>query len=356
MASPAPLAAVSMLMSTAACRPEPAAATAGTAPAPLLAGPAVPRSVEVISCVDLPRGDPRSHNLSGLAWDARERTLFAISDREKLLTVLAARPGFAGFDLRPSIPLDIDIGVWDGEAVASMGDQFLVVANETQPAVFTVDRSGHGATRIELPAFSGVRNNLGLEGIGYVSTPEGRYVFAINEEAFEHDGPVSTSEHGTVVRILRHPLTGGIDLEVAYLTDPIFDDSGPGNNGVSDLAPLSFDRLVLIERAFVRGKGNAIRVYEVDLHDAQNIASLPDARVATPVRKRLVMDLTTLPDERCPAPPGPQPRKTLDNYEGIALGPLREDGTRVVFMITDDNRSAHQVPRLITVAIPSDLR
>ncbi|HMG19833.1 MAG TPA: hypothetical protein VK607_00900, partial [Kofleriaceae bacterium] len=84
-----------------------------------------PPPVEIISCVDLPRDDPRSHNLSGLAWDPAERRLYALSDRDKLITVLEPRDGFQGFDLRSSIELAIDVDPWDGEALAIAGDRFV---------------------------------------------------------------------------------------------------------------------------------------------------------------------------------------------------------------------------------------
>lgn len=316
-------------------------------PAPL------PPPVEIISCFDLPRDDPRSHNLSGLAWDPGERKLFAISDRDPTITVLVPRPGFAGFDLAPSITVDIDVQPWDAEALAIAGDRFLVIADETRSEVFSVDRSGHGATRIALP-FPGMRHNVGLEGIGYLASRDGRYLFVVNEQALERDGERSTTARGTTVRILRRSLDGGDDLEVAYVTDPVFAEGWPADNGVSDLAPLSPDRVLLIERGYVFGKGNAIRIYEVDLRTAQNVIGMADARAAVPVRKRLVLDLALVADGRCSTPPGPQRSRTLDNYEGLALGPTLGDGRRLLFMVSDDNLRAKQVPRLLTLAIAPD--
>jgi len=309
-----------------------------------------PSPAEILSCVDLPPGDGRSHNLSGLAWDPATRRLFAVSDRDKQLTVLAPRPGFTGFDLLPAITLDIDAS-WDGEAVALAGDRFLVVANETTAAVFSVDRSGHGAVRLALPALAGIRDNLGLEALGYVESGGERYVLAINEEALDSDGPTATADHGTVVRILLHPLDRGGDLEVAYLTEPVFAAGGSSNNGVSDLAVLSPDRVLVLERAWVSDKGNAVRIYDVDLRGAQNVLGMPDARAATPVAKRLVVDLATLGDGPCGVLPSPQPSRTLENYEGMALGPTLDDGRQLVFLVADDNLSARQVPRLVTLAL-----
>ncbi len=331
-------------------------ATTGALPHATAAALTVPATAagtpEVLACFDLPAGDARSHELSGLAWDPATQRLFAISDRNKVLTVLVPRPDLGGFDLAPSIPLDIDIAVWDGEGVAIAGDRFLVVADESSPAVFSVDRGGHDARRLVLPLRPGIRHNLGIEGIGYAAAGARRYVFTVNEQALEGDGPGSTADHGTVVRLARHSLDGEPGLEVAYLTDPVF-TAGYGDAGVSDLAALSPDRVLVLERGWVKGAGNSIRVYAVDLRGAPSIAALDDARRAAPVAKRLVLDLATVDDRRCSVPPAPQRRKIFDNYEGLAVGPALGDGRRVLFLVSDDNDSSHQLPRVLTVALPS---
>jgi hypothetical protein len=305
---------------------------------------------EVLSCVDLPRDDPRSHDLSGLAWDPADGLLYALSDREPRLVVLAPRPDFEAYELRPSIPLELPVERWDGEGLALADDRFLIVADETRQAVFSVDRSGRDAVRIALPWFRGTRHNRGLEGIGYARSPDGRYLFAMNEQALEGDGPTSTAARGTVVRLLRHPLDGGEDLEVAYLTDPIF-ATGGGDGGVSDIAALSHDRVLVLERSYVQGHGNSIRIYDVDLRTARNIHTLLDASAAVPIPKQLVVDLALVKDRECADPPQAQRRRTLENYEGLAIGPTLDDGRRVLFLIADDNSRANQAARLLALAL-----
>ncbi len=310
-----------------------------------------PPAIEVLTCVDLPRDDRRSHELSGLVWDPDERLLYAISDRTPWIVVLAPRADLAAYELREPIALDLPVEHWDGEALALAGDRFLLVADETEPAVFSVQRDGRGGTRVALPRFAGVRRNLGLEGLGYVASPSGRYLLAVNEQALEGDGPTSDAVHGTVVRLLRHSLDGGADREVAYLTDPVFATGPRGDNGVSDIAPLSADRVLVLERGWVQGAGNSVRLYEVDLRTAQDVLGLADARTAVPIAKRLVVDVARLPDERCPPSSQWQRRRTLENYEGMALGPLLPDGRRVLFLVADDNARATQDPRILSLAI-----
>ena len=333
-----------------ACHAEPAL-PAAPAHAVAHAPAAAHAPVEVLTCVDLPRDDPRSHDLSGLAWDANEHLLYAISDRTPWIVVLAPRADLSAYELREPIPLDLPVERWDGEALALAGDRILLVADETEQAVFSVQRDGHRPVRVELPGFAGMRHNLGLEGLGYLASPSGRYVFAANEQALENDGPTSSTTHGTVVRLLRHSLDGGPDLEVAYLTDPIFAAGSRGDNGVSDIDPLSPDRLLVLERAWVQGSGNSVRLYEIDLRTAKDVLALADARAAPPIAKRLVVDIARLPDARCAPPSQWQRRRTLENYEGMTLGPTLPDGRRVLFLVADDNSHATQDARILALAI-----
>lgn len=83
-----------------------------------------PPPVEVLTCVDLPRDDPRSHELSGLAWDPAERLLYAVSDRTPWIVVLAPRADLSAYELRGPIGLNLPVERWDGEALALAGDRF----------------------------------------------------------------------------------------------------------------------------------------------------------------------------------------------------------------------------------------
>ena len=197
-----------------------------------------------------------------------------------------------------------------------------------------------------------MRHNLGLESLTYAASPAGRYLIAANEQALTGDGPTSTAAHGTVVRIVRHPLDGGADRAVAYLTDRVFVDGPDADNGVSELAALTPSHVLVLERAFVRGRGNAVRVYAVDLDAALDVTALADARAAAPAAKRLVVDLADLPRAGCATPRQPQRHPALANYEGLALGPTLPDGRRVLFLISDDNSRDDQEARVLVLAVP----
>ena len=311
--------------------------------------------VEIAACVDLPRDDSRSHNLSGLAWDESAGLLYAISDRDPALTVFRPSDDFHRFPIVDKLLLDVVPGKWDGEAVTITPGR-IYLANEADPtAIRVTDREGRRVEGADLPLpahFRGIRDNLGLESVAVFAE---RYLFVANEEALESDGPLATAEAGTVIRILRRDLQNGRDLEVAYRTDPIFADGPEANSGVSDVAPLSPTRLLVLERGYVRGKGNSARIFRVELDGAEDVvgrAALDGATATVP--KSLVTDLVDLPDDACSTPPGRERSRVLENYEGLALGPTRA-GKRLLFLISDDNENRTQVGRIVVLSVDDRL-
>jgi hypothetical protein len=320
----------------------------------LLTGCSHAAPIRVLACVDLPRDDRRSHNLSGLAWDPATGVLLAVSDRDPWLVPLRPSPDFLRYELGTPIPLDVDVASWDGEAVA-VTPEHLYVANEVDPAaVFRFDRAGHGAVRLDLPEPRGIRENYGIESTGV--TPDGRFLFVANEEALEGDGPLSDAAHGTLVRIRRRELATGADLEVAYRTDPVYGDGPLANNGVTDVTPLSATRALVTERAWIKGKGNGVKIFVVDLAGAKDVAGVPALGADhAAIGKRLLVDVATLPDDGCAPPPGPQRRRTLENYEGLAIGPTLPDGRRLLFLVSDDNHGATQTARILTLAVAPEI-
>ena len=340
-------------------RPGPAPAPM---PGPCALPPAAPAALalqaaapELLACFDLPPTDARSHELSGLAWDPAVQRLYAVSDRNRTITVLVLRPDLAGFDLAPSIPLDIDLPVWDGEAIAIAGDRFLVVANESPPAIFSVDRAGHDARPLALPFRPGMRHNLGIEGIGYAAAGARRYVFTVHEAGARRRRPGQhgrsrhrRAAHASLAR-RRAPARGRVP------------DRSSVHRGVrrcrGERPRRAVDRARAHPGAQLGERRRQLdRVYAVDLRGAPSIAALDDARRAAPVAKRLVLDLATVDDSRCSVPPGPQRRKIYDNYEGLAVGPVLGDGRRVLFLVSDDNDCSDQLPRMLAVALaPGEL-
>jgi hypothetical protein len=111
--------------------------------------------------------------------------------------------------------------------------------------------------------------------------------------------------------------------------------------------------LLVLERGFIPGLGNTVRIFRVSLVGAADVTAttrLSDPG-ATPLKKELLVDLVNCPPGGAVAP-ARQPAPLLDNFEALALGPRLPDGRRALLLLSDDNFGADQVTRVIALALP----
>jgi len=126
---------------------------------------------------------------------------------------------------------------------------------------------------------------------------------------------------------------------------------------VKDAIALADTALLLLERGWQSDWGNTVRIYRVDLADpglgGADVLASAGLDADTPVlAKTLVVDLGALRVEGV-THPGTQANPLLDNYEGLAVGPVLPDGRRVLFVTSDDNANhATQVARVLVLAVP----
>lgn len=172
-----------------------------------------------------------------------------------------------------------------------------------------------------------VQNNMGLESLSYGAGK----LWTANEEALKSDGPLSTTSAGSWVRIQQF---AGPDLtpagQYAYRTDPISRISGlisVQRSGLVDLLALPNGEVLALEREL----GGCLphfrsRIYLIDFTGATDVATLPSltADGFTPVNKTLLWQANT----------------ALDNFEGITLGPRRDDGSYTLLLISDNGAGA----------------
>jgi phytase-like protein/caspase domain-containing protein len=190
-----------------------------------------------------------------------------------------------------------------------------------------------------------------IEALG--ATPDGHYLFAGWEAPLSGDGDKAGRN---LLRIQRYVGAPGRaytpDRQYAYLT-------GFGLN-LADLVVVSETRLITLERQFVEGVGNAVRVYDVDLTGAKNVANDPSLRGAGGgafVKSDLLFDLGKCP----PGSPGQvrseddQSNPLLTNVEGMALGDPRpsgpDKGARLLYLVSDDNDNTQQITRLYALRV-----
>ncbi len=328
--------------------------TTGAAPVPRPTNPAdlfgsPTGNVELHSWFDLPADDPRSRELSGIAWDAQANVLWGVQDEAASVVSLSPDLDFRTWVLGPTIHIDVGAPI-DLEGVVVIPDGF-IVSSEDGPRIIEVDRKGIYRRDIPVPPrFRAARSNKSLESL--TASPSGRYLFTTTEVALERDGMPATLDAGTRVRIVRMERQNLKEVsEHVYLTDPLPYEGGDW--GVADLAAVSDDTLLVLERGWSKGYGNTARVYQTSLDDMRAACmDMPEIRTSTPVLdKKLRVDIGKLASKDVPLPKQPQANPLLDNYEGLAIGPRLKDGRASLILVSDDNAHANQVARILVLAL-----
>jgi hypothetical protein len=293
--------------------------------------------------------------LSGLAVDPRRRdTLLALVDnqgttRARVLSV-RVREGAAPRVVRlttlrradgtPFTGADLD---GEGIAVSPRGE--LLVASETEPSIRRFSRSGRLRGELEVPARFRVAPageataNATFESL--TLTPDGRTLFTATEGPLSADA--STPDGRSRIRILRYRLQGDTyvpDGQLQHLTEP--------GQSVVELAARSEDELLVLERGFVAGEGNTVRVFRAFTTGAPDVTGVAALGAADPpLSKELLVDLADCPPSGAQNP-GPQRSPLLDNVEALTFAPESAQRTGRVSLVlaSDDNFSARQVTRL----------
>jgi hypothetical protein len=266
------------------------------------------------------------------------------------VTVLAVTT-FLGTDGQPLPALSLD-----PEGLTLTRDDTLVVTSEGIPArgiapfVREFDLAGRQVGTFDVPqAFSptaggtsGVRPNLGFEAAAVA--PNGQFLFVGAENALAQDGPAASLTSGSPARLLRYHLgSGRLDRQYVYETGPVVDPSPVFTvNGLVELLPLNNQFLLAMERSFSVGAGNTIRLYRVALPGATDVGGagdLDDVRPYRAAEKTLLLDLDVL-------------GLTLDNLEGMTLGPRLPDGRQALVLVSDNNFTAGQVSQFLAFAVP----
>ncbi|KQP49796.1 esterase-like activity of phytase family protein [Pseudorhodoferax sp. Leaf274] len=365
-----------------------AATSLGAALAGCSAGPAAPAAapaarnpaLRLIGETRLPHRmrfqDTTVGGLSGLDYDPARDLWYAVSDERTAprfytlrLPVTADRVGPAELlgvqrllpNDRPdpeSIRWNAATGtlLWSGEGDVARGQPPTLRESSTDgrtlrsfvlPPHFAVDPAGH----------SGPRDNLGFEGLAL--TPDGRGAWAAMENALHQDGPIPrVGAVGGPCRFTLFDLASGQAIgQRAYVPEAI--PQAPrspltyADNGVSEILMLDAQRMLVLERAYMAGVGNALRLYRVDLASGSDTLALPalEAGRFTPLRKTLVADLA--------AYLGPGLAK-LDNTECMAWGPTlpAADGRpaqRTLVLLSDDNFNPAQVTQFVAFALTEPL-
>jgi hypothetical protein len=228
----------------------------------------------------------------------------------------------------------------DSEGLAVDTDGTRWISTEAEPAIRHIDPDGNVLGRLDVPAPLQV-------------APAGR---ATSNKTFE--GLTLSRDHRTLLASMEGPLTGDdpdlVRFQTWQRTDPrtgftlsrqFAYPSDPGLD-VSDITAAPGDRLLVIERGFVAGTGNTIRLFVADPHDAGDTGAVENltAENSYPARKTLLADLRDCPSLGAHAPE-PQVNPLLDNIEGITVTERTSDGRLRLLLVSDDNQGDDQTTR-----------
>ncbi|HUC79269.1 MAG TPA: esterase-like activity of phytase family protein [Flavisolibacter sp.] len=232
----------------------------------------------------------------------------------------------------------------EGERIVRNGTTVL-----TNPAIFVSNRNGQWIDTFPLPPnmrmspeAKGPRNNGAFEGIGF--SPDYRKLFVSMEEPLYDDGPrAGLYDSAGWVRIIQYDVaTKTPEAQFAYPIDPVVQEPISQSlfivNGITDVLPINDHQLLVTERSFSTGRlGNNIRVYLVELAEAQDVSNVPSIRPATqikPVLKTLLLNMDRL-------------GRLIDNIEGATFGPRLPNGKQSLLFVADNNFSSSQKNQLL---------
>ena len=252
-------------------------------------------------------------------------------------------------------PEDLRVDPWTGGYLWSQeGERTLDPLVLIDPSIQTARTDGTPGRTLPLPDVErmsadehGPRQNLAIEGVTFAAA--GTLVVSAVEGPLWQDGPAATTERGALSRITVQTRAGHLLAQYAYPQEPVFAAPNPpgafattGVPAILAVDPVDPPRFLVLERSFVTGVGNKIRLFEIDTRGATNVASrdsLAAGKSVAPVRKRLVADLADLD------------LSTVDNVEGMTWGPRLPTGERTLLLVSDDNFAASQVTQLIALAV-----
>ncbi|MGA9532643.1 MAG: esterase-like activity of phytase family protein, partial [Anaerolineales bacterium] len=229
-----------------------------------------------------------------------------------------------------------------------------------EPFIDRFNPSGKQNRALDLPDYfmatppdSGLRDNLGFESL--TVTPNREFLYSATENALAQDGPIATDLVGSPSRVIEYNLKGlKPQREFVYCVEPIPNGNGGGDNGLSELQAIDdAGTFLAMERSFVGGFGNTIRLFETSTVSATDVSGVSglgwsdcpgrDGSIV-PMSKTFLADFN---DDL-----GVDTVDVLDNMEGMAFGQPLPDGRLPLLVVSDNNfNPAYQDTIFVALAV-----
>lgn len=295
--------------------------------AALLACATAQPTLEYVGLTRLPdeaegeRGPIEINGLSGVAFAGGDRWI-AVCDKGGVVVEFELTTS-VGDQPTASVVRAMHLEIaGDYEGISITGDRNLLVADEGSGVLLEFNgETGERVRQVRIERLaSGARANLGIESLTRCS--DGAYWVA-TERALGSDAPGDGRVSTSSVRLLHVSNDARSIGEFVYEVDAAHAPAigGRGVSGLSELVCLENGRLLALERSFVVGPDPfRSRIYLVDTADATDVTLFQSLEVGgyRPVSRSLLWEGAS------------------GNLEGLALGPLLEDGSRLLVGVVDD--------------------
>jgi len=265
--------------------------------------------------------------LSGLSY-AGDNLWWACLDNSNKLIELRITLGAMGDIAAATITRGLSLGTSADAEDLAVSDGHAWIADESPALRRAVLASAAIDQNLALPPpFTSVRPNFGLESL--TRAADGVH-WTANEEALSVDGPLSTPQAGTLVRLLRLAPSGESltpTRQLAYETAPIHGPTtAQARSGLCALVALPSGRMLSLERSFALNFASLFqsRIYELDLAGAGDVGHLASLVTPTPIPPIVPVGKRLLH------------RAFHANMEGLALGPPLANGGHALLGIVDD--------------------
>lgn len=275
------------------------------------------------------------HELSGIAYSGvvlgNTYRYLAVSDSQKKvfgLDIKINKKTGAVESAKVVSELNIPVGT-DLEGIALPSSKTMLLSDEVGPAIRSYSRTD--ATLLDTLAMPDVlanqRPNKSLESLA-VDARTGS-IWTANEEALAGDGNIAGIGTGTTVRFFKFNKDYSPAGQFAYKVDPIESAFLQKEvSGVADIAVLPDGNLIVLERE-LDGNGFRSRLYLTSATGATDVTSLQGlvGQTYRPMKKTLLWEKRFGFSD-------------LNNYEGMGLGPVLQDDSMSLLLVSDDNNTS----------------